>query len=171
MSRLAREIRRISLKLQLICRSRIGEKDRLARDKLRAQEIRNKASVTREDLTNSLTFGDLSLEVRPRSTEGLVYYLGEIARCDLQLDLPCCTTPRMLIPYRDKDEEDILFRVSPRDDNDISADWHGKHFGLKVDPTGKDRSGQVLRILTQLLALNRSAKDFPTPTVVPLLTR
>jgi hypothetical protein len=29
----------------------------------------------------------------------------------------------------------------------------------------------VLRILTQLLALNRSAKDFPAPAVIPILSR
>jgi hypothetical protein len=39
-----------------------------------------------------------------------------------------------------------------------------------MDPTGHDRSGQVLRILTQLLALNRSAKDFPTPSIVPIIS-
>jgi hypothetical protein len=29
----------------------------------------------------------------------------------------------------------------------------------------------VLRMITQLLALNRSAKDFPAPAVVPIITR
>ena len=37
-----------------------------------------------------------------------------------------------------------------------------------VDPSGKDRSSQVMELLTELLAQNNSAKDLPAPSVIPI---
>jgi hypothetical protein len=42
---------------------------------------------------------------------------------------------------------------------------------VPVDLAGCDRSAQVLEIVAQLLALNSSAKDLPTPNIIPLITR
>jgi len=134
----------------------------------------------------------LSLQVKPRSTEGIIYYLGEIARCELYgEDRPPCKktqTPRVGVTYRqcldpttNKEVEDVLFKVAlhPRDPPEsaeqrarlIRVDWAGKPYAVTMDPNACDRSGQVLRVLTQLLALNRAAKDFPAPAVVPIIAR
>jgi hypothetical protein len=121
-----------------------------------------------------------SLQVEPRSTEGVVYYLGEITRCETGLDkLSVCSQPTVYVPYRNA--EDILFAVSrsevtppSRDEWDggkVAVNWGGKRYAVSMDPEAKDRSGQVLRVITQLLALNRSAKDFPTPATVPIISR
>lgn len=121
------------------------------------------------------------LQAESRSTEGVIYYLGEIARCNLQLDdqSACTTTPKVHTEYRVGDDDD-LFKLSPSPvdrsspseskSGAIEVDWTGARYRIDMDPKAKDRSGQVLRVLTQLVALNRSAKDYPTPAVVPIIS-
>lgn len=119
-----------------------------------------------------------SIQVRPRSTEGIIYYLGEITRCSLHLDTgSTCPQKVKIVDLSHPPSEDILFDMEDLGDRNtitastrIRVDWEGKHYQVKMDPSGADRSGQVLRILTQLLALNRSAKDFPTPSIVPIIS-
>jgi len=123
-----------------------------------------------------------TVQVEPRSTEGIIYYLGEIGRCEMKLDdTTACVTPKIAASSRLRDSpEDVLFTVqrgdpsrpslNESDATSVAVNWAGYRYSVPVDPTARDRSGQVLRILTQLVALNRSAKDFPTPAVVPILT-
>jgi hypothetical protein len=138
-----------------------------------------------------------SVQFQPRSTEGIIYYLGEISRCEL-LDKspPCRQTPTVHVRYRPPgQDEDSLFTIcklkeceakrekdaseaaeAPADSSDtpsperIQVAWNGQEYAVPIDPTAKDRSGQVLRLLTQLLALNRSAKDYPAPAVLPVIS-
>jgi len=135
-------------------------------------------------------FGSVGLKAEPRSTEGVIYFLGEIARCE-QFDAAghpnwqrpdCEKPPTIWVEYRDPTSPpDILFQVLPRSDalarvrgrasDLVSARWgDDDDVAVLLDPSGHDRSSQVLRVVSQLLALNRSAKDFPTPTVLPLTT-
>jgi hypothetical protein len=123
-----------------------------------------------------------TLEVQPRSTEGVIYYLGEITRCNSDLDKhSVCTKPTIRVTYRGTPNDETLFAVTRQkkpilhmsaenENGEIKADWADYRYAIKMDPTGMDRSGQVLRVLTQLLALNRSAKDFPTPSIVPIIS-
>jgi hypothetical protein len=74
--------------------------------------------------------------------------------------------------------EDRLFEVHDRakdsdvrDETSITVKFAGRDCAVSIDPTGQNRSGQVLRVLTQIVALNRSAKDFPAPAVVPIIAR
>ena len=143
-------------------------------------------------LKNGNSKQEFTLEVEPRSTEGLVYYLGEIARCDAELDGSKCS-PVDVTPY-DGGCEARLFRVHTASEVDkpkvrcpngsekdiptsadersrISVAWQGTPYWVYIDPSAVDRSGAVLRMVTQLLALNRSAKDLPAPAVVPILAR
>jgi hypothetical protein len=119
-----------------------------------------------------------SIQVRPRSTEGIIYYLGEIARCSLRLDKKSpCPQKVKIVDLSHPVSENILFDMEDLGDPNtiiakkrIRIDWDGNHYQVNMDPSGTDRSGQVLRVLTQLLALNRSAKDFPTPSIVPIIS-
>jgi hypothetical protein len=139
-----------------------------------------------------------SVQFQPRSTEGIIYFLGEIARCELHLDPspPCLHTPTVHVRYRSADDaEDSLFSVCEGTDCEaeqkagssetagpttesksapsaerITVAWNGMPVAVTIDPTAKDRSGQVLRVLTQLVALNRSAKDYPAPAVLPVIS-
>jgi hypothetical protein len=123
-----------------------------------------------------------SVQFQPRSTEGIIYFLGEISRCQLLLDRSqACSLnlmPTVRVTYRNPaGEEDRLFTVCTRECTEnaphtehIEVGWSGERYLVPMDPTARDRSGQVLRVLTQLLALNRSAKDYPTPAVIPVIS-
>jgi hypothetical protein len=174
---LALSIRTTKINNTAICRTRITKQQDQAAQKTRAQEQESNPVQQPE---GAISLGGVSLQVQPRSTEGLIYYLGEIARCDLGLDSEsaCGTKPSIHTTYRGDDDEDKLFEmhVSGKElveapVTEIEVDWDEYTYALSVDPSAHDRSGQVLRILTQLLALNRSAKDFPAPAIVPLLTQ
>lgn len=148
-------------------------------------------------VSSKLPKSQFSLELQPRSTQEVVYALGEIARCQLHLDpkVGCRAGDPLIQRERDAKADaespilrDTLFRVrtteelplpsqaarSPSgaktDYIHVSAHYGSQDYFVVMDPSGSDRSGQVLSIVSQLLALNRSAKDFPTPSVIPLLT-
>lgn len=122
----------------------------------------------------------LRIDFEPRSTEGIIYFLGEISRCSLKLEsTSVCSAPTVRVKYQGIEvTEDLLFAMSPEaprpqsgaQSRSLSVDWGGHRYFVNMDPGALDRSGQVLRILTQLVALNSSAKDLPVPAVVPLIT-
>jgi hypothetical protein len=104
-----------------------------------------------------------------RSTEAVIYFLGELMRHDLGL-VPPPMTPMIA---SDSGDPNVLFHVSPGAGNDgaISTNFEGRAYHIDVDPTGRDRSSQVMDLLTELLAQNNSAKDLPAPSVIPILPR
>lgn len=187
---------------RLICRNRLTDADKkiMLKEALDAAEKEKRTkepSPSRPPLTvgNRLGFTNMvidragnvteetfSIQAEPRSTEGVIYYLGEIARCNLTLDEQsvCTTTPVVHTDYRVGGDDDLfklaassIDRSSPHESKGgyIEVDWGEKRYRVDMDPKATDRSGQVLRLLTQLVALNRSAKDFPTPAIVPIISR
>jgi hypothetical protein len=184
---LAAQIEFAHIPAGLICHDRIPE-DFQAADPPKPGAPKIPAPTKPKAGGKSFTFQlsadrNFTIEVQPRSTEGVIYYLGEITRCNVGLDreFSVCTPPTILVKSRPTPGEETLFAVTREEkptshlgaeyeDGYIRADWAHYRYGVKMDPTGHDRSGQVLRILTQLLALNRSAKDFPTPSIVPIIS-
>jgi hypothetical protein len=63
-----------------------------------------------------------------------------------------------------------LFRVEQRMpvNEEISANFHGATHTVAADPSGANASSQVLAILTDLLALESSAKTLPPPNVIAI---
>lgn len=150
----------------------------------------------------SFTFG-----FEPRSTEGIIYYLGEIARCYLQGDPKfaqsdlshgaqfsgCSGVEISTNDYENTDDPEsctnLLFRLNsinmtndkavvhcgtqpvqlPHSGSRMTVNWNGTKYWVDVDSSGRDRSASVLRILTQMIALNQSEKSLPAPSVVPVL--
>ncbi|HWB51409.1 MAG TPA: hypothetical protein VG651_20015 [Stellaceae bacterium] len=102
---------------------------------------------------------DSPLVIRTHSTEGIIYYLGEIVR--LQLGL---------VPAKTGDWDPDIFHLKEGAGGPgaISASFQGRDYHIDVDPTGADRSSQVLDLVTELLAQNNSAKDLPQPSVIPI---
>ena len=96
-------------------------------------------------------------EVRTHSTEGVIYYLGEIARLQLGLVSPA---------PGDFDPGVFHLKEGSGGVGTISASYEGKDYHIDVDPTGADRSSQVLDLVTELLAQNNSAKDLPASSVI-----
>lgn len=108
------------------------------------------------------------LTMTTMSVEQLIYYLGEVARAQLGLNgppVPC----RMVAT--DRGAPVCLFRLQagPPPPGAISATYDGKSYAIQVDPSGNDRSSQVLELVSQLLALNNSAKDLPAPSIIPVI--
>jgi hypothetical protein len=108
------------------------------------------------------------LTMTTMSVEQLIYYLGEVARAQLGLNgppMPC----RMVAT--DRATSVCLFRLQagPPTAGAISATYDGKSYAIQVDPAGHDRSSQVLELVSQLLALNNSAKDLPAPSIIPVI--
>lgn len=103
-----------------------------------------------------------------RSTEAVIYFLGELMRHDLGL-----VPPPMTPMITSDSSRNILFHIDPGGGTlgTISADFEGRAYHIAVDPTGGDRSSQVMDLLTELLAQNNSAKDLPAPSVIPILPR
>lgn len=173
-------IRHAHVPSDLICRNRLPKRFKDPGE----NKGKSNAAVAHSVMLSDSSKGTdaFTLQVEPRSTEGVVYYLGEIMRCETGLDsLSVCSTPSIAVNYRDgSPHEETLFAVtagemrSPSlnewDDGHISVNWGGKRYAVTMDPQAADRSGQVLRVVTQLLALNRSAKDFPTPAIVPIIS-
>lgn len=100
------------------------------------------------------------LVIRTHSTEGIIYYLGELTR--LQLGL---------VPPNTGDWDPNIFhlREGAGGPGAITASFQGRDYHIDVDPTGADRSSQVLDLVTELLAQNNSAKDLPQPSVIPIV--
>ncbi len=115
--------------------------------------------------------GEQELTITARSVEQLIYYLGEIARAQLGL-----TGPRQACPVVATGAgASCLFRLSragpsgPSLADAISTTYDGTRYSIKVDPNGIDRSSQVLELVSQLLALNNSAKELPAPSIIPVI--
>jgi hypothetical protein len=118
------------------------------------------------------------IDVTLRSTEGIIHYLGEItaaAICRQNATAPCEPNeglPAIETAYGKAHNLPDLPLFTPTADRDIrhtfiALDYMGQHYALAAG--GQDRSANVLSILTQLLALNSSAKDVPAASVVTLV--
>jgi len=206
----ATRIRQATLPRESICKSRIPEstpEETAARAKaaaavttdseLTAEEERPAVSKSRSGFAIRLSSptspgappSPFELNFLPRSTEGIIYYLGEVSRCYLNLDsdAACQVKPTVAVKYRDQREESLFVLCDVKDpeceqsakakdavpggvQETIAVAWHSRHYDVLMDPSGSNRSGQVLRLLTQLLALNRSAKDYPAPAVLPVIS-
>jgi hypothetical protein len=112
------------------------------------------------------------LSFKTRSVEGIIYLLGEIARSELHLGVQGNASFVPQLWAADCNGYRTLFSigtgVAP---GAISTTYDGVSYSVPVDSTGCNRSAQVLEVVTQLLALNSSAKDLPTPNIIPLITR
>jgi hypothetical protein len=111
-------------------------------------------------ISSAAVDADSPLVIRTHSTEGIIYYLGELTR--LQLGL---------VPPRTGDWDPNIFhlREGAGGAGTITASFEGRDYHIDVDPTGADRSSQVLDLVTELLAQNNSAKDLPQPSVIPIV--
>lgn len=110
----------------------------------------------------------VKLYISVRSLAGVYNFLGALTRIELGLD---GSIPRS-VTYGDGEDGFRLFRVwSGRIANyDTSVDYRGMSYSLAADPSGRfDASGEVMRIISDLGALQSKASNFPAPSVIPIL--
>jgi hypothetical protein len=111
--------------------------------------------------------------ITTRSVEEILYYLGEWTRGELQIDgSGSATIPQIRTGWQGGN--DILFQM--RQDCDplsphVDASLFGHDYCMDIDPSGHDRSSEVMEIVSQLFALNNSAKNLPAPNVISVLSQ
>lgn len=109
----------------------------------------------------------------PRTTEGVIDYLGQIARLELGLvdgDSKSNSEAGPLVWVGNRKAR--LFTISRGKilTRAISVSRGlGEEYSVPIDPYRNDLSGTVLRILSELITLNSSAKDLPLPSVIPVI--
>jgi hypothetical protein len=105
-----------------------------------------------------------NLSFGSRSVEGIIYFLGEIVRNRVE---------PLVFEYPRGGRQIALFRAAEGASvvgERISVDIGGHTYSISVDPSGLDYSSRVVQLLSELIALNSSAKDLPTPNVIPVIT-
>lgn len=105
------------------------------------------------------------IDIHTRSVEQIIRFLGDMVRAELGLE----NGERADFPVGAVDGGSVrLFRIqegSPSE-GDIFATYHGRSFFIRPDATGADDSGEVVQLLAELIALQSSAKSYPTPNVI-----
>lgn len=108
-----------------------------------------------------------SFTLKMRSVEGIFQFLGAMARRQVAI-----------APGINRNELKVgpgfAFRVQEGQSEKSSVDvWlHDKAYFIERDPSGNnDQSTQVLQILTDLLALQSSAKNIPSPGLITVIGR
>jgi hypothetical protein len=111
-----------------------------------------------------------AIEISTRSVEGIMYYLGEWVRAEQHIDPTDTPPPPTVETGRGTDQLFAISKTCRNDVPDITAAYDGADYCLAVDPTGQDRSAQVMEIVSQLFALNNSAKDLPSSSLISVLS-
>jgi hypothetical protein len=104
-----------------------------------------------------------------RSVEGIIYYLGELARGELAIGVGQTLAPPEINTGLGVDR---LFDVRQgcfAATGEIVTLYNGARYCVVIDPSGADRSSEVMEVVLQLLALNTSAKTLPAPSVISIL--
>jgi hypothetical protein len=179
-------------------------------DRIQREALAKNPNLPDEALFRPAAFdgGLVSFKFFSRSTEGILYYLGEITRRRLY---PEYGAPRTIqiktslrygtFPQTDCDDRengaanqekfDLIHLSRGRHgapapgsyycenlfvldndsgtDNVISVSYDGATFGVPRDPKRSGRTLQVIELTKQLIALNTSAKTFPSTGVITLI--
>lgn len=140
----------------------------------------------------------VAIQLVPRSTEGVIYYLGEIVRRHLK---PEFAEKRLVtFPYGKASEPipytlclgptrkpaassslsaqgsyncEPLLRVDASAEGGagaLSVAYNDEHFTVPGEPARAGTSFQVLDLVTQLIALNKSAKSLPATSVFTIIS-
>lgn len=112
----------------------------------------------------------LNFTFMTRSVEGIFGYLGAIVRREEGL---ADGRPEPLDLMAFDGTAYRLFRLERRQPtaSDLTVAHEGATYALRVDPSGQDGSSRVLRLLTDLLALQSSAKNLPSPSVISVISQ
>jgi hypothetical protein len=117
----------------------------------------------------------VGISITTRSLEGIFYYLGEMVRTELGIANGQATS--LAIPSNNQEAAGgqgfKLFRVERRLPR-VGEPWtlyQGAVYSITVDPSGQsDGSSRVLQIVSDLLALQSSAKNLPAPNLIAITT-
>jgi hypothetical protein len=107
-----------------------------------------------------------SFKLKMRSVEGIFQFLGTMARRQTNLDNAGAKTLTV-------GDNSFAFLAQAGSSNGAGVEvWlHDKQFFVARDAAGKNQSTQVLQLLTDLLALQSSAKNIPSPGLITVIGR
>lgn len=101
--------------------------------------------------------------IYPRSTEGVIYYLGEITRHQL-------SGPDQTVMVRGGGDRPLFVVHRGLVAGALTqVTFMGQTYAIAAD--NEERTTQVLSLLTQLISLNKSAKDLPATNVFTIVGR
>lgn len=110
-------------------------------------------------------FARYRYRIYPRSTEAIIYYLGEVIRYQ---NADPTGKSMVRVPVGRKGDSEPLFVLSPSGVSDPLAtiSYRGTSYSA---PAAGTRTAQVINIVRQLISLNRSAKDIPATNVLTVV--
>lgn len=110
-------------------------------------------------------FARYQYRIFPRSTEAIIYYLGEVIRYQ---NADPSGKSLVRVPVGRRGDSEPLFVLSPSGVSDPLATitYRGTSYSAPAQGT---RTAQVVNIVRQLISLNRSAKDIPTTNVLTVV--
>jgi len=129
----------------------------------------SKTSPADPSSNNSKHKAGQGITLTTRSLEGIFFYLGEMVRTELGV---ATGEPISLgVPREAGRPEFNLFKLEHR--LPIRYEpwvmYDSQIFSISVDPSGQnDASSRVVQLLTDLLALQSSAKSFPAPNLIAI---
>jgi hypothetical protein len=106
------------------------------------------------------------ISIKTRSLEEIFTFLGQIVRTELGLASGNETS--LSVKLENKPDFN-LFHVEQRlpIGEEPWAIYNGQVFSVRIDASGeRDASSRVLQLVTDLLALQSSAKNFPAPNLI-----
>ena len=111
--------------------------------------------------------GGLNIAITTRSPDGMIYYLGEVARALLPLDPG--KTPMPVTVRSGSGAEHPLMLIETGDDDDAvaSVDFEGETYSIRQG-TG-DLTLQTFELLQQIFALYNKAPSAPATTAVTVV--
>lgn len=111
----------------------------------------------------------VKVSFRTRSVKAAILYLGALVR--VQVGLAGASVRPVVVPHSDGSTFHV-FRVRKGGETSswISVRHRGEVYSIASDPTGSsDGSTRVMQLLTDVLALQSSAKDAPSTSIISIL--
>lgn len=112
--------------------------------------------------------------ISTRSVEGIFQFLGQVARQQLALQGKSGVSDSLSVMASDGSGYFVPFRIvaGTPENAALTVREEGKFYSIMTDASGKsDQTTRVLQLMTDLLAMQSSAKDLPAPNVISIIGR
>lgn len=144
-----------------------AQSDILAQTRKLVQKAQGSAANQANPQCNGEELGGLNIAITTRSPDGMVYYLGEVARALLPTDPG--RQPLTVMVHSSSGAEHPLMSIVAGDDYDAVASVTFEDTLYSIPRGGKDLTMQVFELLQQIFALYNKAPAAPATTAVTVV--